>query len=159
MPRSLGVEITIGAVLASSVMSSLGGVAQKFDGLNGKIKAVGQTAAVTGKALELAARKAELESRAAAGEQGLEKQLARVSAQYAKAAREASRYGKSVKGREASQRKTNAVRIAPGRPGAGDASGTSAPAPPRGISGSGHGFPPFIRLDGIASALVAFWGS
>ena len=38
MPRSLGVEITIGAVLASSVMSSLGSVTQKFDGLNGKNK-------------------------------------------------------------------------------------------------------------------------
>ena len=57
MPRSLGVEITIGAVLAPSVMSSLGSVTQKFDGLNGKINSVGQTAAATGKALELAAKK------------------------------------------------------------------------------------------------------
>ena len=71
MSRRLGVEITIGAVLASSVMSSLGSVTQKFDGLNGKIKSVGQTASATGKVLELAAKKDDLESRAAVGEKGL----------------------------------------------------------------------------------------
>ena len=97
MPRSLGVEITIGAVLTSSVMSSLGGVTQKFDGLNGKIKSVGQTASVTGKVLELAAKKADLESCAVAGEQGQEKQLQRISAQYEKATWEASRYDSSVR--------------------------------------------------------------
>ncbi len=108
MPRSLGVEITIGAVLASSVMSSLGSVTQKFEGLNGKIRSAGQAATVTGKALELAVKKADIEARVAAGEQGLEKQLQRVTSQYEKAAREASRYGTSVREWEAAQRKANA---------------------------------------------------
>ncbi len=67
MPRSLGVEITIGAVLASSVMSSLGSVTQKFEGLNGKIRSAGQAATVTGKALELAVKKADIEARVGDG--------------------------------------------------------------------------------------------
>ena len=52
----------MGAALASSVMSPLARVTQKSDGLNGKIWSASQAAAVTGRALELAAKRANIEA-------------------------------------------------------------------------------------------------
>lgn len=108
MSRDLSVQIVIGAVLGSSVASAFGSAARHVQTLSGRIAEASKKSAVLGRALDLAAKKADIEKRMAAGEAGLERELARVTAQYNRAAQAASQYGKSVADWERAQRSANA---------------------------------------------------
>ena len=96
MPQNLGVSITIGAALSAAAISAFGKAGEMIGGVSKSLKSCTGEADKLGRALELAAKKADLEKRVAAGENGAYKALAKVTEQYEKAAAACSKYGKTI---------------------------------------------------------------